>query len=331
MSRINDADFSDDRVSAIEVTPNWAGDLAVSDVDAALKAAGVGEDFMPKAPSRAVAMRRAFDDIAPRGAKIDMLPKGLGVCMSLKNVNALDLETLTLQNAGVTVRSASSYDSTLTAKVLVQNINGTEIESLNFTPDDHPMVPLLREVYKAKKETYKMSEDLSVWFSQTIVPAVGGVGKRSRGGSYYVPGNRRELLLNAARGLEAVSNYSTVNRTVNGVSFPIYLLARGGKLCLEPKTADDSAAMEIMVDGVIRAADSAIDDLSVALQVTDKVLSKRALKSKKLDCLRLEAEIAGWEAATSVSLDLLRNRITELQSAIGIAELAAEAKEAAND
>jgi|GEM_PF-4183944 len=326
-SRINTASFDDDRVVAIEVTPMWAGDLHVADVDAALTAAGVPEGLLPKSPSRAAAMRRAFEECAPRGAKLDMLPKGLGVCLSLKDVSKLDLEALSLQT-GNTVREAASYHSTLTAKIAVQSVNGTEIETLSFSPEDHPMVPLVREVYYAKKEYYKASEDLSVWFSQTIIPSVGGVGKRARGGVYYVPSAKRDLLLAVAKGLENVSRSHQVDRVVAGKTFPVYLLDHGGKLCLEPRTGDDSAAMEIMVDGVIRDADAALDEIQVALDPS-KGLGKRGLATKKADCARLEAEIATWEQVASMGLDLLRNRIEELRSAIGVAELAIEVAEAA--
>ncbi|NBZ96450.1 MAG: hypothetical protein EBR40_08510 [Proteobacteria bacterium] len=324
MSRINSAAFDDPRVAAIEVTPMWAGDLPISDVDNALLLEGVPQEILPKAPSRAVAMRRAFDTVAPRGAKIDMLPKGLGVAMSLKDVSKLDLEELS-KLQGCEVREASSYRSTLTAKISVQNVNGTEIESLSFSPDDHPMVPLLREVYSAKKEYYKASEDLSVWFSQAVIPACGGIGKRARGGVYYVPSYKRELLLQVARALESISRSHSIDRQVAGQSFPVYLLDHGGKLCLEPRASDDAAAMEIVVDGVIRDADAALDDIAAALEATDgKAPGKRALNTKRTECAKLEAEIANWEKVASVGLDLLRNRIEELRAAIGVAELAAE-------
>jgi hypothetical protein len=334
MSRINSASFSDPRVTAIEVTPMWAGDLSISDVDNALKAAGVPDELLPKAPSRSTAMRRAIEEIAPRGAKVDSLPKGpkwLGVAMSLKDVSRLDLEELSAA-AGYAVREASSYLATLTAKILVQNVNGTEIETLSFSPEDHPMVPLVREVYRAKRDQYKASEDLSVWFSQTIIPSVGGIGKRARGGVYYVPASRRDLLLSVARGLEAISASNTVERNVAGMSFPVSLLTHGGKICLEPRTGDDSAAMEIMVDGIIRDVDGTLDDLASVLDTSGgKSLGKRALATKRQEAMRLEAEIATWEQVASVSLDLLRNRIEEVRAAIGMAEMAAEMADVTND
>lgn len=323
--------FDDPRVAAIEVTPMWAGDLDCSEVDSALKSAGVPDEALPKVPSRAAAMRRAFEEIAPRGAKIDTLPKGLGVTMSLKDVARLDLEALSAASGGA-VREAASYHATLTAKVNVQNVNGTEIESVSFSPEDHPMVPLLREVYASKKGQYKASEDLSVWFSQTIIPAVGGIGKRSRGGVYYVPAARRGLLLSVARGLETISSTHSVDRQVAGQSFPVHILDRGGKLCLEPRFADDASAMEIMVDGVIRDADSTLDGLAAELAPEGgKPLGKRALATKRREAERLEAEISSWEQVTSVSLDLLRNRVQELRAAIGTAELALEVQEASEN
>jgi hypothetical protein len=334
MSRINSASFSDPRVTAIEVTPMWAGDLNISDVDAALKNAGVPDEALPKAPSRATAMRRAIEEIAPRGAKVDALPKGLvGVTMSLKDVSRLDLEALSNATGG-SVREAASYNATLTAKVNVQNVNGTEIESLSFSPEDHPMVPLMREVYRAKRDQYKASEDLSVWFSQTIIPSIGGIGKRARGGVYYVPASRRDLLLSVARGLEAISASNTVERNVAGMSFPVSLLTHGGKICMEPRTGDDAAAMEIMVDGIIRDVDGTLDDLASVLEAntsSGKPLGKRALATKKQEALRLEAEIATWEQVASVSLDLLRNRIEEVRAAIGMAEMAAEMADVTNN
>ena len=187
-------------------------------------------------------------------------------------------------------------------------------------------------MYRAKRDQYKASEDLSVWFSQTIIPSVGGIGKRARGGVYYVPASRRDLLLSVARGLEAISASNTVERNVAGMSFPVSLLTHGGKICLEPRTGDDSAAMEIMVDGIIRDVDGTLDDLASVLDTSGgKSLGKRALATKRQEAMRLEAEIATWEQVASVSLDLLRNRIEEVRAAIGMAEMAAEMADVTND
>lgn len=317
--------FEDDRYVTFEVTPMWSGDLPIAQVDAALLSAGVPQDLLPPAPSRATAMRRAFDEVAPRGAKIDALPKGLGVTMSIKDVGKLDLEALT-RESGSTVREAASYHSTLTAKILVQDINGTEVETVTFSPDDHPMVPILQQVYQVKKDTYKMSEDLSVWFSQRIIPALGGVGKRARGGVYYVPAAKKELLQSVHAALNTLSVSRQLERSVGGKSFPVYILEHGGKLCIEGRTADDAASMEILVDGIVRDADSAIDDLLTAVSGETK-LGVRALRSKKAQAEELEAQIARWENVTACNLELLRSRVGELQKAIGTAELAAEAAE----
>ncbi len=325
-------DLNDPRIAAIEVTPMWAGALAINDVDEALKGAGVPEALLPKAPSRAVCMKRAFDHCAPRGARIDALPKGLGVAMSLKDVSMLDLEALAAASGGV-VREAASYHATLSAKITVENTQGTEIETLTFSPDDHPMVPLVRETYRVMREQYKASEDLSVWFSQTIIPNVAGVGKRSRGGVYYIATHRKDLVLDVAKGLEAISQSAEIDREVNGVKCPVTRLTHGGKLCIEPRYADDTCAMEIMIDGVIRDADSALDSLSDALDPQDgkRPLGRRALGTKREECAKLEAQLKAWESVCNVSLPLLANRLAEIQSGIGIAELACEVSEGKDD
>lgn len=323
--------FNDDRVVAIEVTPMWGGELPIKDVDEALLLAGVPEKKLPRAPARALAMKRAFDDCSPRGAKIDMLPNKIGVTLSLKDVDQLDLEQLSIA-AGTEVRSTASYHAQLTAKIFVEETNGTSIETVTFSPPDHPLVQLVREVYEAKKNTYKCSEDLSQWFSQTIIPLVSGIGKRSRGGVYYVPAKNKDLLFQIQEGLELVSTSRTIARTLEGKPYPIQLLDIGGKLCMEPRTSDDSAAMEIVVDGVVRNADSVIDDLTALLQASEsgaKPIGSRGLASKRREAAALEADLARWEASTSSNLDLVRDRITELQKAIAFAELAAEASELA--
>src|SRR5690606_18565054 len=86
--------LNDTRVVAIEVTPMWSGDLPISVVNEALKAVGLDEKLFPPTPSRAKAMRRAFEALAPRGSRIDSLPKGMGVSMSIKNSSKLDLQEL---------------------------------------------------------------------------------------------------------------------------------------------------------------------------------------------------------------------------------------------
>lgn len=321
-------DFSDPRIAAIEVTPMWSGELHIDVVDSALKAYGVPDELLPKQPSRAVCMRRAFDACAPRGAKIDMLSRGQGVALSLKDVAKLDLEELT-RVQGYEVREAASYFAMLTAKILVVNTNGTETETVTFSPEDHPLVPLIREMYTVKREQYKLSEDLSVWFSQTIIHHVGGVGKRSRGGVYYVPSSKRDLLLKISDALNSVSSSRQIDRVVAGVKCPVHRLVVGGKLCIEPRAVDDASAMEIMIDGVIRQTDGTLDDLAGALSPAEgkKPLGKRGLASKQEECAQLEKEIAAWENVCSTSLDLLRDRLSEIQAALCVAELQAEAAE----
>lgn len=321
--------FEDERVVAIEVTPMWSGKLPIRDVDEALKLAGVPEKQLPRAPARAHAMKRAFDACSPRGARIDMLPNKLGVTLSLKDVESIDLEQLS-KDAGTDVRTSASYHAQLTAKIHVEEVNGVVTETLTFSPSDHPMVQLVQEVYATEKETYKCSEELSQWFSQTIIPLVSGIGKRSRGGVYYVPAKNKELLFQIQTGLELVSSSRTIGRTLEGKSYPIQLLDIGGKLCMEPRTSDDSAAMEIVVDGVVRNADSVIDDLTALVEASSagaKPIGLRGLKSKRREAAQLEEDLARWEASTSTNLDLVRNRLNELKNVIGIAEIAAEAAE----
>ena len=144
-----------------------------------------------------------------------------------------------------------------------------------------------------------------------------------------MPAARKDLLLAVAQGLASISRSHTVDRTVAGQSYPVHILEHGGKICLEPKVGDDHAAMEIMVDGIIRNADNVLDDLTAELQGGN--LGIRALRTKKAEAQALEQSIALWENAASVSLDLLRNRVEELRAAIGTAELAAEAAKLAKE
>jgi hypothetical protein len=310
-------DWNDDRVSAFEITPQWSGSLPISAVDEALKAHGIEDKYLPNQPSRAVCLRRAIDKVADRGAKIDMLPKGQGVSLSLKDVDNLDLDNLTVQ-AGTVVRSASSYRATLTAKVIVtRDSNKNESISLQFTPEDHPLVPMIRDLYELECDNYKMSEDISQWFSLTIVPLCHGIGKRSRGGVYYVPAYKKDLLKKVVDALASVSVSSVVERKVGGVRFPVSRLSLGGKICVEARYAEDADCMEIMVDGLIRDTDSAIDDLQACLE-TPK--GSRALRTKAEEAVALAERMKRWEETCSVSLELLKDRLTEIHQKILVAE-----------
>lgn len=317
-------DLSDTRIAALEVTPLWSGYLDMDAVKTALADAGIPKELWPREPSRAVCMRRAFDSCAPRGSKIDMLPRGMGVAMSLKDVDALDLAELA-KTAGHEVREAASYHTNLTAKILARQVNGTDIIDITFTPDDHPMIPLVQANYEIECTRFKASEDLSYWIAQIVVPACGGIGKRSRGGVYYIPAHRRDLILKVSDTLNNLSSSYELHRNVGGVKVPVHRLRIGGKLCIEPRYSDDSAAVEIMIDGVIREADAQLDLISGLLESPDKKLGARALKSKLLEVGELEREITHWESMTAVSLELLRDRLEVMKRAIGTAELAADA------
>jgi hypothetical protein len=322
-----DIPLTDDRVAFVEAKPaGWAGDVSVKEFHRALADNGIPETVWPGAPSDNKCLERALYSMRSRRALVRPLTKGRGWSLILENADDLDLEKL--DNAG-----DKAHRVEITCKVERGEFDGA-VSTLRITPYDHPAVPLIKQEfmrYRGEQDNeglFKCSQDLSQWFSQTIVPWCRGVATRSRGGSYYImKGQYLDRMIQVAKSLEQASIVQQTEVTVGGTPINIAKVVQGGRVILKPEVAS-TAAVEILIDNVISECDRTCDQLSEKLQEGN--LGQRALTTQKEVAEDIAAKLKEYESLLGMNLQDVRNRISEITTGIGMAELKLLSKEHAS-
>lgn len=315
---LTDLDLQDERVAFVEAKPaGWAGDLPIPVLREALRNNDIPEAVWPSPPSDNRCLERALHSLRSQRSLVRPLAKGRGWSLVIENPDDLDREKM-----GNDGHQAHSVE--LTCKVERGEFD-TALSAVRVTPEDHPAVPLIKQEfarYRGDTEEdglFKCSQDLSVWFSQTIVPWCRGVSTRSRGGSYYIiKGQYLDRMIRVARALAEASQvtYSTVN--VAGKPVRLHKVALGGRIILKPEIAT-TAAVEIMIDNIISECDKVCDSLDQDLR--DEKLGVRGLQSRKGQAEDSLTKLKEYETLLGTNLEDVRTRLEEVQAGIGMAEL----------
>jgi hypothetical protein len=334
---IFDVDIHDDRVKFIEAKPvGWADYLPVKLFREALLAEGVPPEQLPSAPGDNRCLERAMQDLRSTRNLVRPLPKSRGWSLVIEDANALDLEKREEAERLGTELEEPAHKVEITAKVERAEDDG-QLSTLRITPEDHPAVPLIRQTFKFHRGTddenqgmFKCSMDLSVWFSQTIIPWVNGVATRSRGGSYYViRGQNLARLEKVCRALENASKYTTQNISLpDGNIIKRTKVTAGGRIILKPELGT-AAAIEVLIDSVINECDKVCDDMDEKLR--SEKLGVRALTSQVTRAERASEKLKEFEDLLGIGLNDTRARIGEVSAATGMARLKIEAEKDAKE
>ncbi|NIN67215.1 MAG: hypothetical protein GTO63_21450 [Anaerolineae bacterium] len=232
---------------------------------------------------------------------------------------------------GGTVQRTNAHKVEITAKVERAEDDG-HLSTLNITPEDHPAVPLIREQFAHHRGTsdenpgvFKCSQDLSVWFSQVIIPWVRGTSTRSRGGSYYViRGLNLNRLESVAKALEACSTYSmTPIKLPSGHIIHRTKTLKGGRIILKPELGT-AAAIEVLLDGVCNESDKLCDNAHDAL-----TKGKKGIRALETQDTRLEKhldKLKELEDLLGDALSDMTDRVNETKAATGMMKLKLEAE-----
>lgn len=316
---ITDISLDDDRVLFVEAKPaGWAGDLHAQTLLDALEEHGVPPEVWPSAPSDNKCLERALHSMRSRRSLVRPLPKNKGWSLILENADDLDLERPEDSDG------RHSHTVELTCK-----IEKSEFEhgasTVRVTPEDHPAVPLIKQEYTRyrgegdREGLFKCSQDLSYWFSQTIVPWCHGVATRSRGGSYYImKGKYLDRMKKVAKALEDASTFKQEQIMVSGEPVSLTKVHLGGRIILKPEVAT-TTAIEIFVDNVINECDKACDNLVEKLEKND--LGARALRTKKEEAAKVMDKLKEYEKLLGMNLQDVKDRLNEVSAGIGMAEL----------
>ena len=146
------------------------------------------------------------------------------------------------------------------------------------------------------------TEDIASWLIDNV-HRLGAVGLRDGGGIYYLPPDRlpewRSLVdaLSAASPAYKVYMVPTVRMTADGM-----------------RAILDSLTAEVMID---------VEKVSDELALGD--LGPKALDKRAADAGQLLAKVSRYEALLGTKLDELRKDVSELETAVVAAKLAAEA------
>lgn len=313
---IEDIDLTDERVAFVEAKPvGWASTVSVESFHAALKAADVPEEKWPSAPTANKCLERAMQSLKDnRRTLIRPLPKSKGWSLVFENGNELELQDHDLGFGGV-ARKKQAHSVELTCRV--KKVNDTSY--VECTPWDHPQGSLVKEKFAEWQDTFKCSQDLSIWFSQTVVPWCNGVATRARGGSYYIlKGESLTRMRKVVTALEDVSHSYTSPLSVGDSTINITRVEQGGRVILKPEVASQ-AAVEILIDNFIGECDRVCD--TVGDKLTDTNLGHRALSTQTDIATAQVDKLKLFEQALDTRLDDIRDRLEETQSTAGLAAL----------
>jgi hypothetical protein len=312
---IEDISVDDARVAFVEARPvGWAGFVKVEDFHEALKAQGVPEKLWPSKPTNNKRLERAIKaQKDSRRVLIRPLAKGKGWSLVTEAAEELELEGEERH------KTAHSVDLTCTVKT----VNDTPyVES---TPWDHERVPSIKQDFTYFEDVFKCSEDLSQWFSRTIIPWCRGVATRSRGGTYYVlKGANLERLKNVADALDTVSTSRNSPFKVSGKTINVTTVHNGGRIILKPEVASETA-VEILMDNFISECE--LVATTVGNQASNTKLGHRALTTQKDSATTQIDKLTLLEDVLDTKLDKLRDKLGEAKDEVGMAALAALAKE----
>jgi len=312
---IEEMDLSDDRVAFVEAKPGgWAGTISVEDLHQSLDLAGVPKEKWPSEPTANKCLERAVNGQKhSRRTLIRPLPKGKGWSLVYENENELNLEDSGTPSAGN--RFAHVVDMTCRVKKV------NDVEYVEVTPWDHPFASAVKHEFAQWQGTFKCSQDLSIWFSQTVIPWCNGVATRARGGSYYIlKGDALSRIRKIDRALERVSHCYSTPLTVGGTTINITRVEQGGRIILKPEVAS-AAAVEILIDNFVSECDKVCD--TVGERIEKGSLGHRALSTQQSTATAQVTKLKLFEEVLDTKLDELRDRLEETESAAGLAALQA--------
>lgn len=308
---IEEMDLSDDRVAFVEAKPGgWAGTISVEDLHQSLDLAGVPKDKWPSEPTANKCLERAVNGQKHnRRTLIRPLPKGKGWSLVYEDGEELELRDNQMK------QTAHTVDMTCRVKKV------NDVEYVEITPWDHPLASSVKQEFAQWQGTFKCSQDLSIWFSQTVIPWCNGVATRARGGSYYIlKGDALSRIRKIDRALERVSHCYSTPLTVGGTTINITRVEQGGRIILKPEVAS-AAAVEILIDNFVSECDKVCD--TVGERIEKGSLGHRALSTQQNTATAQVTKLKLFEEVLDTKLDELRDRLEETESAAGLAALQA--------
>lgn len=277
----------------------------------ALEKQGIPKNLWPKEPTQHVCLGRALKSVASRKDRVESISDGWVLTV-------VDKDKLDLEDPNNTGKDA--HEVCVTAKVIKEN--GATL--LRITPPNSIHEPYIRHEYTHQQSQFKASEDISRWLTQTIIPWVGGVSSRARGGSYYVYKNGGlDKIKQIKAALDEVSTFSYrtftfADDTNKTVKLPI--VTAGTALILKPEVKSLDA-IRIMLNSIIEETDSVCDDLADKLN-TGK-LKKKGIKGQIKQAEAMEERLKAYSKALGLDLSDINSRLTELKTGLGLALLQA--------
>jgi hypothetical protein len=308
---IEDIPLDDERVAFVEAKPdNWSGYVDVQEFYDALKDVGVPEKLWPSKPTANKRLERAMkSQKTSRRVLIRPLSKAKGWSLVLEDSNELELEgqehSKTAHNVVLTCRAKKVNDQ----------------DYLEITPWDHPYAMSVKKDFDHFQHLFKCSEDLSHWFSQTIIPWCLGIATRARGGSYYIlKGESLDNIMKVTLALNKVSSTYTTPIVINDAIINVTKVSKGGRIILKPEVAS-TVAVEILMDNFISECEQVTD--MVSEKIKEGKLGYRALSTQKELASDQLSKLGEFEQLLGTKLDDLRDKLNGAKEEAGLAALIA--------
>ncbi len=249
---------------------------------------GLDMDLLPNAVTPAMALRRATYYYNKGRVLARSIGKGAGYALVQESVDdELNVHYRTLMSARLVAREDDNV-------------------VLTFVPGDdgevnEKLAAEIRARYERALATYSV-DDISDWMANTLLPWVGAVGLRDRGGIYFVPRTAIGTWRNMVTAIREVSSHQV----------------------FEMPALSSAEAVDAILDAVSREAQELAEKMEQELIEDD--LGVNALKHRAGKIDKALSKVGKYENLLGTSLDTLRARMETLSAQMAAALFTAEAQ-----
>lgn len=173
------------------------------------------------------------------------------------------------------------------------------IRRIVVEPHDHPLAEEIEDAYVAALDTVTET-DFSGWLASRVMPWLDATRMRDTGGIYFIPRGR-------------MADWTQVRDVFESVTRHVMF---------ELPAMNTSDTVDAVFDAIAREAEAVCAEISTDLD--NGLCQSRAFSSRKKKCADMAAKVQRYEALLGRSLTTLSGQLTNLQSTIVEAELAAE-------
>lgn len=301
MLTFKDLDLGHPSVAGANVSVSWRGEMGTDELRQAFINHGIDKKFWPIDPGPTQALKRALMEKYAKTStyRVDPIGRGQGWGVSVKDAAKLAQYLAAGDDEALRKEAEHAYTTFLT--VAISKEGG--VLDLVFSPPDHADAADVRERFKRHQHTVVFAEDVSVLFSNKILPAAGVTG-RGQDQIWYCPKGKGLDLLRTVR--EALLSVSTLDK--DGT------LQRGGKVRLTAQVLTRSF-IETIMDSLISDADRMLGKIDAEIDN----LGDKALTNRITEINDMKKVLADHAKLLGASVECVTERLTSVERKVAAA------------